>query len=101
MTLYKGDFIMAFEMTCGMTFAQFFGMRKKEKEAYHKAHPFTYENIDEYIKDVCKWLTLSDWHYSEEEAMRLIKMRAAWIEECYDCQAPIDLAGAEAGYCCG
>ena len=51
---------MAFDMDCGMTFMQFFNMTKEEKTAYLKAHPFTYKDIDAYIKDICKWLTLSD-----------------------------------------
>ncbi len=92
---------MAFIMDCGLTFAQFFGMTKEEKDTYLRKNPFAYKNIDAYIKDVCKWLTLSDWHYSKEAAMQIIKSRMDWIEECFSCKAPIDLAGAEVGFCCG
>ncbi len=92
---------MAFEMDCGMTYTQFFTMTSKEKTEYLKAHPFTYKDIDAYIKDICKWLTLSDWHYSEEEAMRNINRQRSWVVDCYAHKAPIDLAGAEIGYNCG
>ena len=86
---------------CGMTFSQFFDMTKKEKEAFEKKHPFEYSTLDEYTQDVAQWLCESSWHCSEDEAKEAIKQRREWIKECFDNHTPVDLAGAEAGYCCG
>lgn len=85
----------------GLTFQGFFGMSQVEKAAYEKEHPFTYQSIEEYANDVVEWLCLSPWHYSEDDAREIVKDRKDWIVECYDCKAPIDIAGAEAGYFCG
>ena len=86
---------------CGLTFQQFFGMTPEEKAAYEKEHPFTYRSMEEYIDDVIEWLRLSDWHYSETSARSLIIERYDWVAECFSKHAPVDLCGAEAGYCCG
>ena len=76
-------------------------MSQVEKAAYEKEYPFTYQSIEEYANDVVEWLCLSPWHYSEDDAREIVKDRKDWIVECYDCKAPIDIAGAEAGYFCG
>lgn len=85
----------------GFTFQGFFGMSNEEKAVYEKEHPFPYQSIEEYTDDVVEWLCQSPWHYSEELARQQVKVREDWIIECYNLKAPIDLAGAEAGYCCG
>lgn len=92
---------MPFEMDCGLTFFQFFDMSDEEKATFEKDHPFHYANIDEYIADVKRWLTLSSWHYSEEAASKLIESERSLIEDYFAKRAPVDLAGADIGYCCG
>lgn len=85
----------------GFGFQDFFGMSKEEKAAFEKEHPFPYQSIEEYNDDVVEWLCQSSWHYSEEMARQKVKENEDWIIRCYKCKAPIDLAGTEAGYCCG
>ena len=86
---------------CGLTFQAFYGMSQQELAEYEKDHPFPYQTIEEYAEDVVEWLCESDWHYKEDRAREIVKEREDWIVECFQERMPVDLCGAEAGYCCG
>lgn len=86
---------------CGLTFDQFFEMSPEEKAAYEQEHPFSYRTIREYSECVVEWLCSSSWHYNTEQAWKIVRARKDWIAECFEARAPVDLVGAEAGYCCG
>lgn len=85
----------------GLTFEAFDTMTPEDRAAYEEDHPFPYHTIEEYAEDVVLWLQQSSWQYSEDLARELVKRREAWILECFQERSPIDLCGAETGYCCG
>ena len=90
-----------YEKWSEFTFDGFDNMTPEEKAAWEQKHPFRYQNIIEYIDDVLEWLRQSPWHYNTDSAWGCIIDNVSWILESYEVHRPIDLAGAEAGYCCG
>ena len=79
-------------------------MNKEDRAFFDSCDSYkNYENIDEYKKDIRRWLTLSSWHYTEEQADELMAMkeRTAWIEQAFDNKEPVADIAADVGYCCG
>ena len=79
-------------------------MSMKDREFFDSCDSFkNYASIDEYKADIRRWLTLSDWHYSKEQADKIIDApeRAAWIEQAFDDREHVSSIGADVGYCCG
>lgn len=77
-------------------------MNKEDRAFFDSCDSYkNYENIDEYKKDIRRWLTLSSWHYSDDQAGKLIETQKDYIEQAYDSREPAADAGAEVGYCCG
>lgn len=79
-------------------------MSKKDREFFESCDAFkNYADIDEYKADIRRWLTLSDWHYTEDEANELIERseRAEWIRQAFDEKEPAASIAADVGFCCG
>lgn len=77
-------------------------MSKTDREFFDGCDAFkNYANIDEYKADIRRWLTLSDWHYTGEQADKLMERNAAYIEKAFSEGEPAADAGAEIGFCCG
>ena len=77
-------------------------MSSEERSYYDKCDVYdpsmTYE---EYVVHIFRCLMLSDWHYSAEAAMSLIRERAAFIREAFEEKQSVIDAMVEVGYCCG
>lgn len=77
-------------------------MSKKNREFFESCDAFkNYASIDEYKADIRKWLTLSSWNYTGEQADKLIEQNADYIEKAFSGREPAADAGAEVGFCCG
>lgn len=79
-------------------------MSEEDRIFYDRCEkPGQYSDIEAYVSDICRWLTLSSWHYTEEAARRTVKMpnNPQWIREAYERNDPISDIGVEVGYCCG
>ena len=79
-------------------------MSDADKEFFNSCDEFKdYPSIEEYTADIRRWLTLSSWHYSEEEAKRFteIPVRKKWIEESFENKEPAADIAADVGYFCG
>jgi len=59
------------------------------------------QSLEEYIDYICRWLMLSDWHYTKEQAEELIQDRMFFIQESYVKKESVSDAAVEVGYCCG
>lgn len=76
----------------------------EEKEFLRGCNQFKdYASIDEYIADIRRWLMLSSYHCSEEEAAKLTEnpVRKKWIEESFENKEPAADIAADVGYFCG
>ena len=60
-----------------------------------------YKNVEEYISDIGKWLVRSTWHYSVEQADRIIDSEKAFICKSYSEKKPAGDVAMDIGYCCG
>lgn len=62
-----------------------------------------YSSIDEYIADIRRCLTLSSWHYTDDQAKTLMAnpTRKVWIQEAFANREPAGDIAADVGYCCG
>ena len=77
-------------------------MSKKDREFFESCDAFkNYADINEYKADIRRWLMLSDWHYTGEQADKLMELNAAYIETAFNNGEPAADAGAEVGFCCG
>lgn len=59
------------------------------------------QSFEDYKAYIHKWLMLSDWHYTSEQAAELIEERIGFIEESYARKEPASDAAVDVGYCCG
>jgi hypothetical protein len=79
-------------------------MTEKERNFFASCESFkNYANSDEYIADIRRWLMLSDWHYTEEQADELINKpeRMTWIKESFAKHEAVADIAIDVGYCCG
>ena len=77
-------------------------MGKKDREFFDSCYSFkNYAGIEEYKADIRRWLTMSDWHYTEEQADSLVEQNSAYINSAFNDRESAADAGAEVGYCCG
>jgi hypothetical protein len=62
-----------------------------------------YNSLDEYTADIRRWLILSSWQYSEEQADKLLAdpIRKAWVQEAFEKREPVSDIASDVGYCCG
>lgn len=60
-----------------------------------------YARLDEYKADVKRWLTLSSWHYTEEQAEDIINQRIRDVEQSFKSKECVSDCGAEIGFFCG
>ncbi len=60
-----------------------------------------YANIEEYVADIQKCLELSSWHYSAEQAKKLIKNDMEYIQKSFEDKDPADDVAADIGFTCG
>ncbi len=60
-----------------------------------------YENIDEYIADIQKYLVLSDWHYTEKQAAKSVEDDMEYVKDCFEREEPADIVAVNIGYVCG
>ena len=59
------------------------------------------QSFEDYKDYIHKWLMLSDWHYTSEQAAELIEERISFIEESYARKESVSDAAVDVGYCCG
>lgn len=59
------------------------------------------QSFEEYKEYIHKWLMLSDWHYTSEQAAELITKRLDFIEDSYIRKESVSEAAVDVGYCCG
>jgi hypothetical protein len=53
-------------------------MAKNDRAFFDGCDSFkNYANIGEYKVDIRQWLALSDWHYAEEQADKLMEWQSA------------------------
>lgn len=75
-------------------------MTNEERAYYAKCDAYdsamTYE---EYVVHIFRCLILSDWHYSAETAMSLIRERADCIRKAFEEKQSVIEAMVEVGYC--
>lgn len=77
-------------------------MTKEEREFFVGCDSFkNYTSIDEYIVDIIRYLTLSSWHYSENEAKELIERDKNYIKDCFKKKEPVADVAVDVGYSCG
>ena len=79
-------------------------MNEEDKKFFNSCDSFKdYSSIEEYTADIRRWLTLSSWHYSEEEAKKLTEdpIRKEWIQKSFDEKEPVSDIAADVGYFCG
>lgn len=79
-------------------------MSDAEKGFFNSCDKFkNYPSIEEYTADIRRWLTLSSWHYSEEEAKKLTEdpTRKEWIHKAFEDKKPAADIAADVGYFCG
>ena len=79
-------------------------MSDADKEFFNSCDEFkNYPSIEEYAADIRRWLTLSSWHYSEEEAKKLTEdhTRKEWIHKAFEDKEPAADIAAGGGYFCG
>jgi hypothetical protein len=68
-------------------------MAKNDRAFFDGCDSFkNYANIGEYKVDIRQWLALSDWHYAEEQADKLMEWQSAYSEQAY--------ASRECRLCC-
>ncbi len=60
-----------------------------------------YADIGEYVADIQKCLELSSWHYSTEEAKKIVECEMDFIQKAFKGKEPADDVAAEIGYSCG
>ena len=61
----------------------------------------SYDSIEDYKRDIIRWLMLSDWHDSKETAEELVRMREMHIIESFERNDTISDIAVEVGFCCG
>lgn len=79
-------------------------MSKKDRQFYESCDTFkNYANIDDYKADIRRWLMLSSWHYTGEEADNLMTApnRAEWIKRAFEEREPVSDIASDVGFCCG
>lgn len=77
-------------------------MTKEEREFFVSCDSFkNYTSIDEYIVDTIRYLTLSSWQYSENEAKELIERDKSYIKDCFKKKEPVADVAVDVGYNCG
>lgn len=60
-----------------------------------------YDSIEDFKIDIIKFLTLSSWHYKEDEAKEIVISEEKFISECFARGETVSDVGAEIGYFCG
>lgn len=60
-----------------------------------------YANIKEYVADIQKCLELSSWHYSAEQAKKLVENDMEYIKKAFKDKDPADYVAADIGFICG
>ncbi len=60
-----------------------------------------YTSIEEYKADIRKYLTLSGWHYSVEEADKIVSRSAILIDRAFAENEPAADIAVGIGYGCG
>lgn len=77
-------------------------MTNAERKFFDSCDTFkNYENLEQYEADVKKWLMLSDWHYTEETAEKIINSNAEYIKRAFEQRDSASDTGAEIGFSCG
>ena len=74
-----------------------------EDQAFMKAcdEKQSYDSIEDYKRDIIRWLMLSDWHDSKETAEELVRMREMHIIESFERNDTISDIAVGVGFCCG
>ena len=57
--------------------------------------------IDDYKRDIKRWLVLSSWRYSESQAEDIINTNMHFITDAFEKKEPVGDIGAEVGFGCG
>lgn len=63
--------------------------------------PHKYEKLDDYVRDVCRWLELSPWHYKQKMIDYILECRMWEIKEGFENGETVGDVAADVGFFCG